>query len=166
MWPCFLWFLVSLNRRSYYKFLLTYLPSTLWVSQFNVFLRAVDCFFFWIFEGNSFDLYFAKQESKIGHFFGSLIFLREVWNIQKARYGQGFGYPCKQSGLWNHYCLTVPNSFLRSVQTIFRSKWLPFLIFSFTSNLKFYIWQNYSSWVIAQDALKRSDSQIPESPIT
>ena len=33
-----------------------------------------------------------------------------------------FVYPCKQNGLWNHCCLTVPDSFLRAPQPILRSK--------------------------------------------
>ena len=36
------------------------------------------------------------------------------------------------------------------------------LLWQFTSFPKFYIWQNSSSWVIAQDALHRSYSMIPE----
>ena len=35
-------------------------------------------------------------------------------------------------------------------------------LWQLTSFPKFYIWQNSSSWVIAQDALHRSDSMIPE----
>ena len=33
-----------------------------------------------------------------------------------------FVYHCKQNGLWNHCCLTVPDSFLRAAQPILRSK--------------------------------------------
>ena len=85
-----------------------------------------------------------------------------------------------ESKIWCGFLYTIVNRMVYEITVVWQFLTLFFeqlnlfleanyqllLIFSFTSYFKFYIWQNWSFWLFAQDALQRPDCQIPESPIT